>query len=106
MHNAYGIPTDFSYTQWLSATPTHLCLPTTPTHLCLPTTPTHLCLSTIVPTHLIYLLTYTYPHYLPNDAYPLMPTHAYAYPRRRRVVPKAREHLVIIVMEDDGKWLG
>ena len=32
--------------------------------------------------------------------YTLMPTHAYAYPRRRRIVPKAREHLVNILMED------
>ena len=27
-----------------------------------------------------------------------MSTHAYAYPRRRRVVPKAREHLVSKIM--------
>ena len=75
--------------------PTHytypLCLPTMPTHytypLCLPTMPTH----------------YAYPLYLPtmptHYTYPLMPTHAYAYPRRRRVVPKAREHLVNNIME-------
>ena len=30
-----------------------------------------------------------------------MPTHAYAYPRRRRVVPKAREHLVTL-LNDNG----
>ena len=76
MHNAYGIPTDFSYTQRL------------------PTTPTHLCLSTIVPTHLIYLLTYAYPHYLPTYAYPLMPTHAYAYLSCRCLMLKAQEHLI------------
>jgi hypothetical protein len=28
-----------------------------------------------------------------------MPTHAYAYLRRRRVVPKAQNNLVIIVTE-------
>ena len=32
--------------------------------------------------------------------YMLMPTHAYAYPHHRRVVPKAQEHLVNILMED------
>ena len=29
--------------------------------------------------------------------YPLMPTHAYAYPCRRRVMPKAQEHLVLFI---------
>ena len=59
---------------------TYALLPTTYYPLCLPTMPTHY-------------------------AYPLMPTHAYAYPRRRRVVPKAREHLVNNIMED-GVWEG
>jgi hypothetical protein len=119
MHNAYAMPTDFAYTQCLPAMHTHLCLPTLPTHLCPPTLPTHLCLPTYAYPHCLpsyaypqclptyaysqclptyaypqYLPTYAYPQYLPTYAYSLMPTHAYAYPRRRHVVPKARNNLV------------
>jgi hypothetical protein len=125
MHNAYAMPTDFAYTQCLPAMHTHLCLPTLPTHLCPPTLPTHLCLPTYAYPHCLpsyaypqclptyaysqclptyaypqYLPTYAYPQYLPTYAYSLMPTHAYAYPRRRRVVPKARNNLVNNIKQD------
>jgi hypothetical protein len=55
--------------------PTPYALPTMPTPYALPTMPT--------------------PYALPT-----MPTHAYAYPRRRRVVPKARNNLVNNIKQD------
>jgi hypothetical protein len=41
-----------------------------------------------------------YPLCFTHYAYPLMPTHAYAYPHCRRVVPKARNNLVNNIKQD------
>jgi hypothetical protein len=68
-----------------------------------------------------YLHTYAYPQYLPTYAYPLMPTylclltyaytqcsyHAYAYPHRRCVVPKAQKRSCFVMCEEGdiiAKW--